>query len=230
MRPHEIFASMSPEHADSFFGRLAKESPAMFSQAVHAAAIAMKSRPQFLFKQPMERRVSAVRRALARVSSGPIAEEILAVYFLECRKEVLVEWLDLIGLAHEDGALEEARPPSPPAAELEKHVAAYRSKDDDARPRAPAAGLRGAELRRLAGSGRSARAESSRTRPTRDRPGPSDVPRATESAAQRDGGIADDHLVALFRLRLDDDPVVLLPVRGQIRLTRDSRRRGSAPA
>jgi len=131
MRPHEIFASMSPEHAEAVFRLLAKESPAMFSQAVHAAAIALKSRPQFLMKQPMERRTNAVRRALARVASGPVAAEILAVYFLECRKDVLVEWLDLIGLAHDEGALEEPSPASPPAAELEKHVAAYRAKDDD---------------------------------------------------------------------------------------------------
>ncbi|MBW2230862.1 MAG: hypothetical protein JRG92_02305 [Deltaproteobacteria bacterium] len=131
MRPHEIFASMTPEHAEAVFRRLAKESPAMFLQAVHAAAIALKSRPQFLMKQPMERRTSAVRRALARVSSAAVAEEILAVYFLECRRDVLVEWLDLIGLAHDEGALEVASPPSPPAAELEKHVAAYRAKDDD---------------------------------------------------------------------------------------------------
>jgi hypothetical protein len=131
MRPHEIFASMTPEHAESMLRRLAKESPGMFMQAVHAAAIALKSRPQFLMKQPMERRTHAVRRALARVASGPVAEEILAVYFLECRKEVLTEWLDLIGLAHDEGALEEASPASPPAAELEKHVDAYLGKDDD---------------------------------------------------------------------------------------------------
>jgi hypothetical protein len=131
MRPHEIFAAMSPEHAEAVFRRLADESPAMFSQAVYAAAVALKSRPQYLMKQPMERRTNAVRRALSRVASTSVAEEILAVYFLECRKDVLIEWLDLIGLEHEEGALKQTSPTSPPAAELEKRVAAYRAKDDD---------------------------------------------------------------------------------------------------
>ena len=41
MRPHEIFASMSPEQTEAFFTRLAEESPVMFAQSVQAAAIAM---------------------------------------------------------------------------------------------------------------------------------------------------------------------------------------------
>ncbi len=131
MRPHEIFAAMTKEHAEAFFGRLAAESPAMFSQAVYTAAVALKSRPQYLMKQPMERRTSAVRRALARVASTAVAEEILAVYFLECGRDKLVEWLDLIGLDHDEGALKESSPNSPSAPELQKHVAAYRAKDDD---------------------------------------------------------------------------------------------------
>jgi hypothetical protein len=44
---------------------------------------------------------------------------------------VLTEWLDLIGLEHEEGALKEPQPAQPPDAELEKHVDAYLAKDDD---------------------------------------------------------------------------------------------------
>jgi hypothetical protein len=131
MRPHEIFAAMPPEHAEAFFGRLADESPAMFSQAVQAAAIALKSRPRFLMKQPLPKRVAAVRRALARVAAGPVAEEVLAVYFLECRKDMLAEWLDAIGLEHEDGVLAADAPPSPDRATLEKVVGDFRGRDDD---------------------------------------------------------------------------------------------------
>jgi len=131
MRPHQIFAAMSPERAEAFFQRLAEQSPAMFGQAVQAAAVALKSRPQFLMKQPFPRRVSAVRQALARVNAGPVAEEMLAIYFLECRKDVLVEWLDLVGLAHEEGALKQDRPAPPPDDVLTAHVRSFREKDAD---------------------------------------------------------------------------------------------------
>ncbi len=131
MRPHEIFARMSPERAESFFEILAEKSPGMFMQAVHAAAGAMKSRPQFLLKQSFPKQAAAVRRAFSRVAAGTVAEEILATYFLECRSEVLTDWLDRIGLEHEDGILKDGNPPQPSEADLQKHVSAYRGKDRD---------------------------------------------------------------------------------------------------
>ena len=131
MRPHEIFAAMPPEHGQAFFATLAEQCPALFTQAVHAAAVAMKSRPQYLFRQPPEKRGAAVRRALARVAAGPMAEEILATYFLECRKEVLVAWLDGIGLEHEDGVLKEENPPCPEEKKLAKQVKSFLGKKND---------------------------------------------------------------------------------------------------
>ncbi len=131
MRPHEIFAAMTPERAEAVFAVLEEQSPAMFAQAVHAAAAALKSRPKFLMKQPLAKKAAAVRRTLARVAANPVAEEMLAIYFLECRKEVLAEWLDLLGLEHEEGALKEAEPRQPDSADLTKLVETFRAKDDD---------------------------------------------------------------------------------------------------
>src|SRR5262249_51156713 len=103
----------------------------MFRQAVDAAAISIKARPVFLRRQPFALRAKTVRGALARVSANLVADELLAIYFLECRKPLLVEWLDLIGLAHEDGTLKDdhpaQRPPSAPTAA----VAKYRGTGDD---------------------------------------------------------------------------------------------------
>ena len=131
MRPNQIFAGMTPENTEAFFGRLAKESPATFTQAVHAAAAALNSRPQFLMKLPFAKRAANVRRALSRVASAPVAEEMLAIYFLEIRLELLAEWLDMLGLEHEEGILKAGSPPCPADAELTKHVEAFRGVDDD---------------------------------------------------------------------------------------------------
>jgi hypothetical protein len=92
----------------------------------------MSARPQYLRKQPLERQAAAVRRALSRVRSNEMAEELLAVYFLDCRKELLLEWLDLVGLAHEAGVLKDEAPAAPPAAELRAAVAKFRAAADDA--------------------------------------------------------------------------------------------------
>ena len=94
MRPYQIFAAMDPESTQRFFAGLAEGSPAMFTQLVHAAASAMKSRPAYVNKLAMNKKANAMRRALAQVSANSLAEEMLAIYFLECRKKLLAEWLD----------------------------------------------------------------------------------------------------------------------------------------
>jgi len=132
MRSYQVFAALAPEEAVRIMKVLSAESPAMFRQAVDAAAIAGKARPAYLRKQPFERRAQAVRRALSRVASNPVADELLAVYFLECRKSLLVEWLDLVGLEHEDGTLEEDAPAQPDEATLAAAVDKLRAAGGEA--------------------------------------------------------------------------------------------------
>ena len=126
MRPYQIFAAMDPEATKQFFGGLAEDSPAMFRQLLHAAAAAMKSRPSYLKKLSLDKQAGAMRRALARVGSDSLAEEMLAVYFLECRKELLAEWLDGLGIEHEKGSLKEDAPAQPDEAKLVEFVAIFR--------------------------------------------------------------------------------------------------------
>ncbi len=120
MRSYQIFAAMSPDRAVAVMSGLSENAPQMFKQALLAASASMNARPTYLQRQPFEKQVAAVRRALSRVAANGVAEEILAVYFLECRKALLLEWLDLLGIKHEDGILETDSPVAPGKAELEK--------------------------------------------------------------------------------------------------------------
>jgi hypothetical protein len=131
MRSYQVFAAMAPERATQVMRTLADEVPAMFSQALHAASAAMKARPVYLQRQPFEKRADAVRRTLSRVGANDVASEILAVYFLECRKELLVEWLDLLGLEHEEGTLKGGDPPPPADDALRSATARFRGADSD---------------------------------------------------------------------------------------------------
>jgi len=131
MRSFQVFAAMAPEEAERMMQVLSKEAPVMFRQAVDAAAISIKARPVYLRKQPFAKRAAAVRRSLSRVATNVVASELLAIYFLECRKPLLLEWLDLLGLAHEDGTLEEDAPAQPDAATLAAAVEKYRAAEAD---------------------------------------------------------------------------------------------------
>jgi hypothetical protein len=131
MRAFQVFAGMEPQQAERLQRALAEKAPAVSAQAVAVAAATMSARPQYLRKQPFEKQAAAVRRALSRVRSNDMAEEVLAVYFLECRKELLLEWLDLVGLAHEEGMLKEASPAAPPPAKLRAAVERFRAAGDE---------------------------------------------------------------------------------------------------
>jgi hypothetical protein len=131
MRSYQVFAAMSPERAVAMLRVLSKQSPAMFRQAVDAAAIAIKARPVYMRRQPFEKRAEAVRRSLSRVVANPVADELLAVYFLECRKPLLIEWLDQLGLAHDDGTLEDEAPQQPAPERLHQAVDEFLAVDGD---------------------------------------------------------------------------------------------------
>jgi len=131
MRSYQVFAAMSPERATAITRTLKKEAPAMFAQALAAAAAALKARPVYLARQPIEKQAASIRRALARVAANAVAEELLAVYFLECRKDLLIEWLESLEIPHEDGSLVEEAPAAPSRARLAEAVKAFRAADDD---------------------------------------------------------------------------------------------------
>jgi hypothetical protein len=126
MRAYQVFGRMNDAEASRFLAVLAEKAPAFHVQALGAAAAAMRARPQYLMRQPHEKRAALVRRALARVAASVVAEELLAVYFLDCRKELLVEWLDTVGLEHEEGTLKQDAPACPEAGKLAAALERFR--------------------------------------------------------------------------------------------------------
>lgn len=132
MKAWQVFAGMTPERAVEFFGVLAKKLPGFYNSAVGAASASLRARPVFLMRQPLEKRAEAMRQALSRVRSNDLAEEILASYFLDTRKELVVEWLDALGLAHEEGVLRDEEPACPPPDKLREATRKFLSADDDA--------------------------------------------------------------------------------------------------
>jgi hypothetical protein len=132
LKAYQVFARMTPERAHALLEGLREQAPGVYTQALGAASVWLRARPQFMMKQSPEKRAQFVRQALARVATNLIAEEVLAAYFLQVKKALLVEWLDAIGLEHEDGSLKADAPPEPERGALEKAVAAFRKPDDAA--------------------------------------------------------------------------------------------------
>ena len=131
MRAFKVFASMTPEHSADVLAKIAEKSPLIFHQGLATACTTLKIRPVYLKKQPFDKRASSVRRALSLVSSNDLAEETLAIYFLECRRELLVEWLDTLGVDHEEGTLGDSDPVQPDPDTLATLYHAFLEKGED---------------------------------------------------------------------------------------------------
>jgi hypothetical protein len=125
MRSNEIFSQMTPEAALSFLDEVHREAPRVEEIALSAAASAFRLRPVFLRRQP--------RKPLARAAFAPVAEELLAEYFLEYHAALLGELLDALGLEHEKGVLKGDTPVCPEKDALEAAVAKFRQGGDPAR-------------------------------------------------------------------------------------------------
>jgi len=131
MRSFQIVASLPPERACAVLRSLSEKVPVVFAQALGAACIALRTRPIYFQRQPFEKRAEAIRRALSRVAADPVAAEVLAAYFLECRKPLLVEWLDLVGIAHKEGVLESDTPAAPADAKVREAAQGFLAADED---------------------------------------------------------------------------------------------------
>jgi len=125
MRSYQVFAQMTPERAAQVMAVLVEKSPAVYTQAVAATSAAMNARPRFLMRQPADKRANMVRRTLARVRASDLAEEVLAAYFLEGRRELLTEWLDSVGLEHDEGILKGENPRPPAKKQLDEAVKSF---------------------------------------------------------------------------------------------------------
>ena len=132
MKPNQIFVAMDPDRCEHVMSQISKASPDAYRQIVMSAAMALNFRPQYLLKQPASSQIRSLRRVLTRVGSSQLAEELLAIYFLKCHLELLTEWLDLLGLKHEEGVLQDDDVESPDPSDLQKHVATFRAVSDDA--------------------------------------------------------------------------------------------------
>jgi hypothetical protein len=129
MRSNEIFAAMSAKEAAGFLAELKQDAPDVARLALGVTAEAFRLRPEFLKRQPRDKQAEWMRKALGRTIGAPLAEEILATYFLDHEIELLKELLDGFEVPHEDGRLDQSEPPSPDAKTLQSAVAKFRKGD-----------------------------------------------------------------------------------------------------
>ncbi len=79
----------------------------LYKTTLAAVAEARKLRPVFLERQPRPQRHTAMLASLARPSLDAVTGNLLRNWLLKKHKDMLVDFLDALGIQHKDGVVED---------------------------------------------------------------------------------------------------------------------------
>jgi len=104
---HELFGFMSPALASDILEHTFAQEKDLYRATLHAVAAARKVRPVFLEKQSRAQRHPAMIAALGRPAQELAAANLLRSWLVKKHAALLADFLDTLGIAHQQGAVEE---------------------------------------------------------------------------------------------------------------------------
>ena len=122
-----IWGGMSDETAASVLGDVKREAPDLYREALAKSAAAFRMRPEALRQQPLSRQAATIRRALTQVTQQDLGSHILIDWLGKTQKPMLAQFLDELGIEHEDGMVKEGIGPEPAPATLAAAIANLRA-------------------------------------------------------------------------------------------------------
>src|SRR5436190_5877881 len=107
MTSYEMFATMPGALGNRILEEMAGEDKAFYRGVLDAVAQARKVRTVYLERQPRTDRHAVVVTTLARPSMEPAAANLLRTWFLKKQNQLLIDFLDALGMQHEKGVVED---------------------------------------------------------------------------------------------------------------------------
>jgi hypothetical protein len=124
---HELLGFMSPALAMDILTYTFENDKPLYRATLSAVAEARKLRPVFLERQPKPQRHAAMLTTLARPSLDLITGNLIRAWLLKKHKTMLADYLNSLGIAHEEGVVEQI-PPTMDDAKLRAAVDALLAK------------------------------------------------------------------------------------------------------
>jgi hypothetical protein len=124
---HELLGFMSSTLAMDILTYTFENDKPLYRATLSAVAEARKLRPVFLERQPKTQRHAAMLATLARPALDLITGNLIRGWLLKKHKTMLVDYLNSLGIAHEEGVVEEI-PPTMDDAKLRAAVDALLAK------------------------------------------------------------------------------------------------------
>ena len=107
---HELLGFMSPSLALEILTYAYETDKPLYRATLGAVAEARKLRPVFLERQPRPQRHATMLASLARPALDMVTSNLIRTWLLKKHKQMLVDFLDALGIVHQEGVVEDLPP------------------------------------------------------------------------------------------------------------------------
>jgi hypothetical protein len=132
MSPNDIFAQMPESTCSVLLGEMFEHEKALYKNLIDNLAKQRKLRPIFVERKPRAERFAWLKDALGRKVNEPFAANLLQIWLVSRHSAMLCDFLDSLGIKHDDNGTVDNIPAQPEKGALEASVAGLLEKYDPA--------------------------------------------------------------------------------------------------
>jgi len=130
MVPHEIFSQATPAVASQIFSFLFEKEKPLYKATIDTLAKKRNLRPVFVERKPRDERFAWLKDSLSRAANDGVAAHLLQVWLVGAQSALLCDFLDALGIAHDENGTVEQLPPAPSKEKITSAIDALLSKHD----------------------------------------------------------------------------------------------------
>lgn len=130
LSPHEIFARMPAPCAEQLFAFLHEKEKRLYKATIETLAKQRKLRGIFIERRPRPERHAWMRDALGKKVNDGVAAQLLQIWLVAAHSGMLCDFLDSLGIPHDDNGTIESVPEAPTREKLSEAVTALFAKHD----------------------------------------------------------------------------------------------------
>ena len=119
---NDIFSRMPPAVASQLFSHLHEKEKPLYKATIETLAKQRNLRPVFIERKPREERFAWMREMAAKKQNQDVAAHLLQIWFVGAHSKLLCDFLDALGIAHDENGTIEEMPEAPSKEALAKAI------------------------------------------------------------------------------------------------------------
>lgn len=132
LSPHEIFARMPAPAAEQLFTFLHEKEKPLYKATIDTLAKQRKLRPVFVERKPRPERHAWMRDVLGKKTNDGVSAHLLQIWLVGSQSKLLCDFLDGLGIAHDENGTIEELPAAPEKEKLATTIDGLFAKHDPA--------------------------------------------------------------------------------------------------